>query len=688
MHYKKYPLINRDISWLSFNQRVLQEASDPKVPALERLKFLGIFSNNQDEFFRVRVASLKRMVQLQQDKTKVSANDDSKSILSKIQKTVVEQQLKFENAYQGVLKDLEKRKIFILDEKHLSHEQGSFVNNYFHKNVRPALVPIMLDKERKFPDIKENSNYLLVKMSKGKKLANPRFSLLEIPSETLSRFVVLPADKKGSYVILLDDVIRYCLKDIYQIFDFNHYEAYTIKLTRDAELDFDNDMNQSHVEKISKSIKNRKKGLPVRLVYDSSIDKDLIALGIKMLKLGKEDSLIPGGRYHNFRDFIRFPDLGHPELLYEPLPPLPCPELNGQRSVIDVLRKKDVFLTYPYQDFCHVIDLLREAAIDPKVVSIKINIYRVAKNSNIINALRNAIKNGKQVTVVVEIQARFDEEANIYWADKLQEEGAKVIFGVPGFKVHSKLFLITRREGRGIRNYVHIGTGNFNESTAKVYSDYSLLTADKNIADEVAKVFDFFENNLKVGLFKHLVLSPFNLRKKIYQLIKNEIKNAKQGLPAYIDIKLNNFCDEEMVCKIYEASQAGVKIRIIARGVCSVIPGKKGISENIEVISLVDKFLEHARLYVFANAGDELFYISSADWMGRNLDHRVEVTAPIYNIDIQKELRQLYEMQFKGNVKVRNINGPIENEYRKSGSSRPFRAQNEMYKFFQKKLNY
>ena len=685
MHDNKYPLVNRDISWLSFNQRVLQEASDPKVPVLERLKFLGIFSNNQDEFFRVRVASLKRMVQLGSNRSK--SNDDPKSILNKIQKTVVEQQLKFENAYQDILKELEKRKIFIVDEKHLNLVQGEFVKNYFHNKVRPTLVPIMLDKDRGFPDIKENSNYLLVKMSKGKKLANPRFSLLEIPSEILSRFVVLPDDRKGRYVILLDDVIRYCLKDIYQIFDFNHFEAYTIKLTRDAELDFDNDVNQSHVEKISKSIKNRNKGLPVRLVYDSNIDKDLIDLGIKMLKLGKEDSLIPGGRYHNFRDFIRFPDLGHPELLYEPLPPLPSPDLNGQRSVLDVLRKKDVFLTYPYQDFCHVIDLLREAAIDPKVVSIKINIYRVARNSNIMNALRNAIKNGKQVTVVMEIQARFDEEANIYWANKLQEEGAKVIFGVPGFKVHSKLFLIKRREGRGYRHYAHVGTGNFNESTAKVYSDYSLLTADKNIADEVAKVFDFFDNNLRIGSYKNLVLSPFNLRKKIYQLIRTEIKNAKKGLPAYIDIKLNNFCDEEMVFKIYEASQAGVKVRIIARGVCSVIPGKKGISENVEVISLVDKFLEHARLYVFANGGDELYYISSADWMGRNLDHRVEVTAPIFSKEIQKELRQLYEMQFKGNVKVRNINGPIENQYRKSASSRPFRAQNEMYKFFQKKLN-
>ncbi|MBA3899324.1 MAG: polyphosphate kinase 1 [Bacteroidetes bacterium] len=684
MPTKKVEFVNREISWLSFNERVLQEATDKTVPLIERIKFLGIFSNNRDEFFRVRVATLKRMVKLGKKAIEVTGDDPIK-VLKKIQEIVLAQQNLFEITYQSILKELEGHKVFVINEKQLSKEQGLYVREYFHQVVRPTLVPIMLDENTKFPDLKEKVTNLLVKFNNKSK--NTGYAVLEVPSMVLSRIVVLPSDSDTKFIILLDDVIRYCLEDIFYIFEFKNIEAYTFKQTMDAELDIDNDITKSIVEKLSKSLKKRKKGAPVRLIYDSRMAPDLYEFMITKLKVNKNDNLIPGGRYHNFKDFMNFPNLGKPELAYEPLPPLPYPGLDkGHKSMFDIIRKKDILLTFPYQSFSHIIDMLREAAIDPKVISIKITLYRVAKNSNIINTLINAVKNGKSVTVVLELQARFDEEANLYWADRLQDEGVKVIFGVPGLKVHSKVFLITRKVGNKLEHFAHIGTGNFNEATASIYSDHSLLTADKRLTAELQKIFTFFSNNFKTGTYKHLLVSPFFMRKRFMKLINHEIKNAKEGKSASIQLKMNNLSDPEFISKLYEASKAGVKIKMVVRGVCSLIPGIKGLSENIEAISIVDRFLEHSRIFIFGNGGNELYFLSSADWMVRNLDYRVEIACPIYDKDIQKELKTFMDMQFKGNVKARIIDGTRNNKYRKIEADKPFRAQYELYGYFKNKL--
>jgi len=684
MKDKKIRFINRDLSWLSFNARVLQEAADPSVPLLERLKFLGIYSNNQDEFFRVRVATLKRMTSIGK-KAEQIVGDNPLKILRQIQLTVIKQQKEFEKIYREILKELEKQKIFIINEKQLTKEQGEFVRNYFRQNVRPHLVPIMLDYVKEFPYLKDKAIYLLTRLNrKDKKHKN---ALVEIPTDLVSRFLVLPLQKEKTFIILLDDVIRYCMDEIFSVFEYDSIESYTIKLTRDAEIDIDNDINSSLVEKLSKGIKKRKRGQPVRLVYDSAIAPELFELLIKKLKLKRDDNLIPGGRYHNFKDFISFPKVGDDSLRYEPLPPLLHKELANKNSLFEVIKKKDILLMFPYQRFDHIIDLLREAAIDPKVSTIKMTLYRAAKQSAIINALINAARNGKSVTVLVELQARFDEEANIYWANKLQEEGVKVIFGIQGLKVHAKLFLIIRKEGNKNISYAHIGTGNFNEVTANIYTDFSLLTCDKRITSEVAKVFDFFTDNFKIGNYKSLLVSPFFMRKKFVSLINNEIKNAEKGKPAYIYIKLNSLSDEEIVKKLYEASKAGVKIKIIVRGICSLVPGINGLSENIEVYSLVDRFLEHARVFIFANGGKEQYYISSADLMVRNLDYRVEVATPVYDENLQRILKKIIEMQLKGNVKLRVINEKQDNSYRKADGEEPFRAQIEIYNYFKNKLS-
>jgi polyphosphate kinase len=686
MPSRKVEIINREISWLSFNERVLQEATDKSVPLIERIKFLGIFSNNRDEFFRVRVASLKRMVKFGK-KAKTYIHEDPAKILKKIQEISIKQQEIFESTYKNILEELEKHQVFILNEKQLNEQQGAFVKEYFNQVVRPALVPVMLDKNSTFPYLKEKTTHLLVKLVKNTKTKHTKYALLEVPAADLSRFLLIPSNGKEKYIILLDDVIRYCLSDIFYIFEYKQLEAYTIKLTRDAELDIDNDINKSLIEKISKSIQKRKKGAPVRVIYDSSMPSDLLDLLVKKLKFSKEDNLLAGGRYHNFKDFMNFPDVGIPSLNYGQMPALPHPDLTDpHKSVLDVVKRKDLLLTFPYQSFSHIIDMLREAAIDPKVTSIKATLYRVAKNSNIINALINAVKNGKNVTVVLELQARFDEENNIYWANKLQEEGVKVIFGIQGLKVHSKLFLITRKDGNKIENFAHIGTGNFNEKTAKIYSDHSLLTADKRITSEVQKLFSFFSNNFKNSSYRHLVVSPFFMRNRFLKLIQNEIKNAKDGKEAYIYIKLNNLLDEEFIKKLYEASSAGVKIKLIARSVCALIPNIKGLSENIEAISIVDRFLEHSRIFIFANGGKELYYLSSADWMTRNLDYRLEVACPIYDSQIQREIKDFFSMQLKGNVKARIINGNRNNTYRKIQAEEPFRAQYEIYNYFKNKL--
>lgn len=683
---KKLPLVNREVSWLSFNDRVLQEAEDKTNPLLERLRFLGIYSNNRDEFFRVRVATLKRMSKLGKKAQELLGGDANK-ILEQLQKRVLGASQRFDSIYNDILHELERQRIHIIDERQLTNEQGEFVEEYFREKVMPYVFPIMLDSAPSFPYLKDKSIYLAIKLERRERNKKARYALIEIPTDAISRFVVLPHRLNHQYIVLLDDVLRYCLRQIFPAHEYSRINAYTIKLTRDAELDIDNDISKSFVEKISGSLKKRKKGTPVRFLYDKAIAPDLLRFLRKKLKMIKQDNIIPGSRYHNFKDFISFPDLGHKDLVWPEVQPLAHPKFVAGESMFSVIRMKDVLLHYPYHSFHHIIDLLREASIDPRVKKIQITLYRVAKNSNIVNALINAIKNGKEVVVVMELQARFDEENNIYWANRLQEEGARVIFGVPGIKVHSKLFLITRREEEGgTVNYAHIGSGNMNESTARIYTDKSLLTADSRITEEVQRVFDFYHDNLKPGNYKHLFVSPFNMRRRFVGMIQKEIENAEKGRTAWIIIKLNNLVDRDMILKLYEASRAGVKIKLLIRGTCALVPGVSGYSENIEAISIVGRFLEHSRVFIFCNGGDEKYFISSADWMSRNLDHRSEVAVPIYDYESQVELKHIIGLQLRDNRKARVLGGKEENSYRRTLSKKPLISQEEIRLFLEKKV--
>lgn len=680
---KNKKIINREISWLSFNERVLQEAADVAVPIVERIRFLGIFSNNLDEFFKVRVATIKRMIDVEV-RTGVPNKQKPKEILNEIQQIVIRQQKKFESIYQGLRKELEKERITIIDEKQLTRKKEDFVHRYFMEQVLPVLTPIMLHNVKEFPNLKDRSIYLAVKMSSKDPKIEHEYAIIEIPTERLGRFLLFPILTR-KYLILLDDVIRYGLKIVFSQFHFDHFEAFTIKLTRDAELDIDNDLSKSFLEKIDESVQYRSEGQPVRFVYDESMSKDLLQYLIQRLNLDEEDNLIPGGRYHNFKDFMKFPNLGKKHLQYEFHPSLNHPRIHPGKSLFDVITEKDLMLHFPYQKFTHYINWLREASMDPKVTSVKTTLYRVANDSAVINALINAALNGKSVSVNIELQARFDEKSNIYWSKRLEEVGAKVTFGIRGLKVHSKLTLISRKENGRIVNYAAIGTGNFHEGTANVYSDLLLITKDKLIASEVWKIFDFFQNTFKNYSFKHLMVSPNFQRKRLSAMIDNEIENARKGLQAFIILKVNSLVDTDMIRKLYLANNAGVKIKLIIRGTCSLVPGIAGQSENIEAISIVDKYLEHSRIFVFCNGGDVLYFLSSADWMTRNIDNRIEVSAPVKDKDLQAELKHILDVQLSDNVKARIIDPEQVNHYKKpSQGERLIRSQAELYNYYKK----
>ena len=684
MQKNSYKYMNREISWLSFNERVLQEAADPEVPLIERVKFLGIYSSNLDEFFRVRVGSLQRMIDAG-IKSKTIFGGTPKKIMKQIHDKVVLLNDSFDRVFAELQNELKKKKIFIINESQLNEEQKNFVQNYFEQQVRPRLVPIMLDTVPTFPYLKNQVIYLAIYMSKQRKPGDVKYALIEVPADVLPRFIVLPGVGDKKCIIILDDVIRYGLKEIFAIFKYSAFDAYTIKLTRDAEIDIEDDVTKSFFEKISKSVRRRKLGQPVRFVYDRDMPEELLEFILKKNDLVGFENIIPGGRYHNARDFINFPNVGPGSLENTKVSVLEHQAIKSHVSIFNAIREQDILLHFPYQSFHHIIDLLREAAIDPQVKSIKMTLYRVAKNSNVINALINASKNGKSVTVVIELQARFDEEANIYWTRKMEDEGIRIIDGVPGLKVHSKLLLISRGEDSKTVHYANVGTGNFNESTATIYADHALLTADSRITGEVNKVFKFLKNNYKTYAYRHLLVSPFYMRKRVDKLIKNEIKNAQAGKKTYIFVKLNSLVDKAMINRLYEASQAGVQIKMIVRGICSLLPGIKGLSENIEVISIVDKYLEHSRIFIFCNGGDEKYYISSADWMIRNLDNRVEVATPVYDKNIQKELKEYIDIQLKDNVKARLINEKQDNPYRRGGSGKTVRAQEAIYNYLKKK---
>ncbi len=681
---KRY--VNRDLSWLEFNARVLQEAADPSVPLIERWRFLGIFSNNLDEFYRVRYASIKRMGSMGRSKALVRelAGYTPAELLNEITKKVRLQQIEGERIHDELLELLDKEDIRFVDEQELTKGQKEFVRRYFVEKVSPLVFTLMIDELDKLPELNDKSFYLAIKILRKKDPDRPRYALIEVPAAMIGRFVELPKYGKR-YIMYLEDLIRYNLNYIFFIFDFDQIEAHVIKITRDAELDLDNDVGRSWLEKMSRSIRDRRTGDPVRLIYDQDIPADLLDYLVRHMDLDSMDSLISGGRYHNKKDYLSFPNVGGPELENPSLPALRHPDLDLERSLLEVIRRKDALLVLPFHSFSYYIRLLREAAIDPAVQSIKITLYRLASQSRIINALINAAKNGKQVTVVIELQARFDEANNIRWTRELKQEGVEVIFGVRGLKVHSKVLLISRKEGNKIREYAAIGTGNLNESTAKLYTDYHLFTCDKRISRELKMLFEFFDSNYLQQDYEHLIVSPHFTRKRFYELIDREIEQAKKGRKAAIRMKLNSLSDMGIIDKLYEASQCGVRIQLIVRGICSLIPGKKGLSEHIEVISIVDRFLEHTRFFYFENAGDPSVHLGSADMMTRNIDHRVEVTVPIYDRDIQRELIEHFEICWRDNVKAR-LQGPeVQNTYRES-SKKMHRSQVDLYQYCKKRL--
>lgn len=673
--------IPKEISWLSFNERVLQEAENKEVPLIERFKFLGIYSNNLDEYFRVRVATLKRLSQFGA-KSKTILGYSPKATLKKIHEIVLSQNSKFEKIYSGLIQELDKHKIHIINEKQLNQEQTEFVQKYFHKEVRTRLMPFLIEKDSELPNFTDDAIYLAIYLVK-KETQKKRFALLEIPTHVLPRFIVLPEKGDDKYVMFIDDIIRYGLKEIFFIFDFDEFSAFTIKLTKDAELEIVDDISESYIDKLSRSLQQRKWGTPVRFIYDREIPDDLLKILTKKLNFGPDDVIIPADRYHNFKDFMNFPNLGRRKFYYEPLVSIPHRDIQAGKSILSAIKKKDIMLFFPYHPFDHFIDLLREASIDPYVTSIQITLYRLARNSSVINALLNAVRNGKNVTTVVELQARFDEEANILWGNKLMEEGVKVIYGVPGLKVHSKLCLITRVKNEVTQRYAAIGTGNFNEDTARIYTDHLLLTTNKKITNEVFKAFNFFKVNYKKDNYYHLVLSPFFLRNKIIILIENEIKNAKAGKKAFIYLKMNNLTDSEIINHLYEASKAGVTIRLIIRGMISLVPELKDISENIKAIGIVDRFLEHTRFMIFCNGGNEECFISSADLMTRNIEHRIEVTCPVFDKSIKNEMKEIFEIQWSDNVKARKLDATLSNEFVKPGK-KPIHSQIEVHNYIKR----
>ena len=691
MLQQKY--IDREKSWLAFNARVLQEAGDETVPLLDRMRFLGIFSNNLDEFFRVRFAAIRRLTLTGISGEKFFNGISAQQLLNDITEIVIDQQAESLDILNDIEARLEKENIFTIDENDVTAEQENFLKDFFVQKVSPELVTIILNDLDHFPILKDTAGYLAVKLvtkiqSQEEDVddnSEIRYAVIELP-KTINRFVVLPPEGKKQYVIMLDDVIRLNLNKIFDIFDYESVSAHMIKITRDAQLDIDSDMSKSMLEKISAGVKDRRIGEPVRFIYDQTIGKDTLNFFLTNMKIDATDSIIPGGKYHNRRDYMDFPNLGRFDLLYKTNLPLPIPGLSLDENIMKKIAIKDYLVNAPYQSYSYVIKFLREAALDPKVTTIKITLYRLAKNSQIISSLINAAKNGKKVTVQIELQARFDEASNISYAEQMQTEGIELIFGIKGLKVHSKICVIERLEGKKVKRYGIISTGNFNEATAKVYTDVTLFTAHQKILKDISKIFDFFDTNYRVHRYKHLIVSPHYTRGRFHKLIDREISHALAGRQTYMKLKMNSLSDTEMIDKLYEASSAGVKIQLEVRGICSLIPGVPGMSENIEAISIVDNYLEHSRIYIFGNASQTEVYISSADIMTRNLDGRVEVTCPIYDTEIKQELIDNFDLGWKGNVKARFHSQKLDNKYRQRGNNPVFRAQLETYNYYQNKV--
>jgi polyphosphate kinase len=685
-------LYNRELSWLSFNHRVLQEAKDTRNPVYERIKFLAIYSSNQDEFFRVRVASLRSLLDLKK-KTQKELKFDPVKLLEKIHKKVLSLHEENSHAYHHlIIPDLEKNNIFLINENGLNDVQKDYIKEVFNDQIVPHILPMILVKKKFTTFLRNNRLYLAVKLTakntqKGnlEKTGSKKrhyHALVEIPTNHLPRFITLPKSGDNNYIIFLDDVIRYFLPIIF--FGYNIHSAYSIKLTRDAELYIEDEFTGNLLSKIKKSLNKRLTGVPCRFLYDKTMPAEFIRFLIESLILTKED-LYPGGKYHNFSDLFKFPNPGNKALNYEPLSSIINKEYEKHKNIFLSIKKQDYLFYFPYQSYDYVVKALNKASEDPKVKSIKITQYRVAKHSAVVNALIRAAHKGKDVTAFVEVKARFDEEINIQSAERMQREGVKVLYSLPGLKVHAKMCLISRLEKGVLKNYAYLATGNFNEITAKLYCDYGFFTSDENLTEEVERVFNFLEGKQIDGDFKHLLVAQFNMRKVFTGLIDNEIKNAKEGKPAYMILKMNSLEDERIIRKLYEASQAGIKIQMIVRGISCLIPGVQGLSENISIISIVDRFLEHGRIFLFANGGNEIVYLSSADWMKRNLSRRIEVAFPVYDEKLKQELKDILLIQLNDNVKARIIDEKQQNKYVINDPEKQIQSQYEIFEYLKRK---
>lgn len=672
----------KELSWLAFNERVLQEAADKTNPLIERMRFLGIYSNNLDEFYKVRFAELKQRILISEAQ---GSTLTSRYLLNKIQTKVLDTEQEFDNLYNDLLLEMARNQIFLINERQLSPNQQDWLRSHFKHHLRQHVTPILIEHETNLVQfLKDDYTYLAVEIIRGH---DTQYALLEIPADKVPRFINLPAEppRRRKPMILLDNILRYCLDDIFTgFFDYDTLNAYSMKMTRDAEYDLVTEMESSLLELMSSSLKQRLTAEPVRFVYQRDMPNSMVEMLKEKLGISSYDSVIPGGRYHNFKDFISFPNVGKANLVNKPQPRLRHNFFEGFRNGFDAIRERDILLYYPYHTFEHVLEILSQASFDPSVISIKINIYRVAKDSRIIDAMIHAAHNSKKVTVVVELQARFDEEANIHWAKRLTEAGVHVIFSAPGLKIHAKLFLITRHEGDQIVRYAHIGTGNFNEKTAQLYTDYSLITADARITNEVRRVFNFIENPYRPVSFDYLLVSPQNSRHMLYQMIDQEIANAQAGIKSGITLKINNLVDQGLIDRLYAASGVGVRIRILVRSMCSLIPDLPGISENIEVTSIVDRYLEHDRVYVFENAGDAKVYLSSADWMTRNIDYRIEVAVRLLDPRLKQQVLDILAILFSDTVKARYIDGDMSNRYVPRGNRRKVRAQTAIYDYIKR----
>ena len=665
----KKAYVERDVSWMYFNHRILQEAEKEFVPLLERLSFLGIYSNNLDEFFRVRVASLNRMLERKLDK---DTEQQIKKSLKTINKLNESYSKEYTEAVDRVFEELETHKIRLVTEASLNDEQKDFLSQFFYDKLNGSVNPIWLSEIEDLTVLEDNRIYLIVEKCE-KKDNKKKYAIVKVPDRIYGRWVKIPSSDGFDNIMYLDDVIRYCLPLVFLGFKESTYRAYSFKFTKDAEMEMDNDADFGTMEKIALGVNSRKKGDAVRVIYDHEMPREMQRKLRDRLNTKELDASLAGGRYQNHKDLMSFPDCGRNDLKYDKWTPIMKPEFVSNESILDQIRQKDRFIHVPYHNFNGYIRVLREAAIKPEVKSIKTTLYRLAKDSKVVKALITAARNGKKVTAVVELLARFDEESNIKWSKRMQEEGVNVIFGVEGLKIHSKLLYIESKKG----NIACIGTGNFHEGNAKIYTDYLMMTARPKIVNEVAKVFDFIDRPFSPFRFSELLVSPNSMKSRILRMLDTEIRNAGEGKEAWVKIKINHITDTDMVTKLYQASKAGVKIDIVIRGNCSLVPGIKGLSENIRCVGIIDRYLEHSRILIFANGGKPRYFLGSADWMPRNLLNRIEVLTPVYDEELQADLMRTISYGMRDTTNGRIVDGKGTNNF---VEGEPFRSQQELYK--------